>query len=148
VQDDRDLLPGGFLYKDQNGHRIPSCPLLPIFVAIDAVQPTPALGWHTLDYVMDRNCMRKLLLWMEPKKSDDFRIDAELVGQRTVLFHKWEPRAAFLTQPNTFGAGFATHTTTLAADCQASTGYFRIVHYVSITRASPERRSHAMIKGL
>jgi hypothetical protein len=123
-------------FKDQNRNRLQSYSLLPILVAVDILQeshePERRFDWRGMDYIMDRTAMRKLLHWLDEDEREfrDFRIEAQRVGTRTVLFTQWEPRRIELPYTNTYGAGFMEIATDPPPSCPESTGYFRIMSYV------------------
>ena len=123
------------VYIDQNGHRLPSSPLLPLFASVDTVcsltgnaQP----DWPAVEIVTDRNGLRKLLRWVTgSQRGKDFRIDLDLAGRMTVLMTRWEERTA-MGASNTFGLSFEHHATKAAPGCERDVGHHRIITYVSI----------------
>ncbi|KAI0783483.1 hypothetical protein C8Q75DRAFT_436081 [Abortiporus biennis] len=123
IWQDKELLfrvrpDSGIRYIDQNGHRVPSSTLLPLFKAADVLEDEPGMekvDWSNVDIVTDRNGLRKLLRWVTGVERDgrpvkDFRIDTQLGGKRTVLFSRWEKK--------TFEQG-----------CAGATGHHRIIKY-------------------
>ncbi|TFK48829.1 hypothetical protein OE88DRAFT_510839 [Heliocybe sulcata] len=121
----------GLLFVDQNGFRVPNATLLPLFKAVDIVDEEtgrPAFDWSSVDFVTDRNGLRKLLRWINGTADKNFRIDMQLAGGKTVLLNRWEEA----TQENSkgaFGFGFEKATTEPAPGCERSTGHHRIVTY-------------------
>lgn len=124
-----------------------SC-LLPIFRAVDIVAEENAdtsLDWSTVDFVTDRNGLRKLMRWLqftgdkegyaENATLKDFRIDLQLGGEKTVLMHRWEKRTRELANPPRSGCGinFERESTRPAEGCERSTGHHRIIQYVSMS---------------
>jgi hypothetical protein len=113
--------------------------------AVDAKTDDPeddqsVLDWPSIDFVTDRNGLRKLLRWINGSTgtTKDFRIDMQLAGKNTVLFNRWEKRnrESLSGRPyDSFGFGFEKATTTPAVGCEKSTGYHRIVKYVRIETA-------------
>jgi hypothetical protein len=86
--------------------------------------------WPSVDFVTDRNGLRKLLRWISGTASKDFRIDMQLAGDRTVLFNRWEVRTREQMSGYTYGFNFETASTRPASGCERSTGHHRIVRYV------------------
>lgn len=130
---------------DQNSHRFPDAPLLPLFEAVDEVQSSngTVFDWVSADFISDRNGLRKLIRWAEASaKLNDFRIDVELVGYRTILLGRWEPRTLDEATHWAFGFGFEHATTNAATGCEEGTGHHRIVTYVCFRRCSPFRLFH------
>ncbi|EED80567.1 predicted protein [Postia placenta Mad-698-R] len=86
----------GFVFVDPNAHRMPSSPLYPLFHSVDIVaeESGESVMWPTVDFVTDRNGLRKLLRWINDAdgSAKPFRIDMQLAGKRTVLFSRWEKR--------------------------------------------------------
>lgn len=122
---------------NQDGHRLPSCDLLPLFKAVDVAKEDDAsldVDWKSVDFVTNRNGLRKLLRWIDgrgdSKRQRPFRLDLELAGKRTVLLNRWEENR--LAPPGMgYGFGFEKETTVPAPGCENSTGHHRIVQYVS-----------------
>ncbi|EGN97831.1 hypothetical protein SERLA73DRAFT_123276 [Serpula lacrymans var. lacrymans S7.3] len=121
----------GLFYVDQNGYRMANAPLLPLFKAVDIIQKDngdPALDWSSVDIISDRNGLRKLVRWVkgsnEPKT---FRIDMQLVGERTVLLSRWNTRLQ--EEVVGYGHNFERDCTRLAPGCEKSSGHHRIVNY-------------------
>ncbi|CAL1713702.1 unnamed protein product [Somion occarium] len=130
VQADR-----GIAFIDQNGYRLPSSCLLPLFKAVDVVAEDNAdvdIDWPSVDFVTDRNGLRKLMRWLDDTGDGDrpreFRIDLQLGGKGTVLMSRWQEKtwepAGF-----SFGFSFEKASTKAAARCERSTGHHRIVQY-------------------
>ncbi|KAI5480382.1 hypothetical protein MNV49_000957 [Pseudohyphozyma bogoriensis] len=63
------------VYVDQNGHRVPSSPLKPLILAVK--HQDPDFDFKTVDFVTDRNNLRKLLRWASGTDDKDFRIDVD-----------------------------------------------------------------------
>lgn len=128
---------------DQNGYRMGSAScLLPLFRAVDLIAEENAdtsLSWPSVDFVTDRNGLRKLLRWLGHSGTSwdaplkEFRIDLQLGGRKTVLMHRWEKRTREIAVPPKSGCGisFEHESTTPAKGCERSTGHHRIVQYVS-----------------
>jgi hypothetical protein len=124
----------GVSFCDQNGFRCPSAVLLPLFTAVErtAEADGKAFDWSSVDFVTDRNGLRKLLRWISGTASKDFRIDMQLAGERTILFNRWEKRTREQMDGNTYGFNFETASTRPTSGCEHSTGHHRIVRYVRI----------------
>ena len=113
---------------------MPKYVLLPLIRAVEHTEVD--FDWSSMDFVTDRNALRKLLRWLGSTRYNeckDFRIDMQLAGNGTVLFNRWDKRyresfegAAY----STYGYNFEKATTTQASYCQDSTGHHRIVTYV------------------
>lgn len=127
----------GMRFIDQNGYRMPSYPLLPMFRAIDLlVEEDPdsidVPEWSDVDIVTDRNALRKLMRWLNDDGSaKQFRIDTQLAGSGTVLLNRWEMRNREEPDPTiwTYGLNFEFESTTLVEGCERSTGHFRTIRY-------------------
>lgn len=127
----------GVRFKDQNGYQMPNATLQPLLVAVD--QCTPAFDWSDVDFVTDRNGLRKLLRWISYDPSDPekempkkWRIDVQLAGAKTVLMSRWEDRHREVMPGYTFGFNFEEAMTTKAEGCGNSSGHHRIITYVSM----------------
>ena len=129
----------GITFIYQNGHRCPSYPLLPLFVAADTMESDghPKTDWSSIDIITDRNNLRKLWSFTENPDSSDFRIDLELVGPWTVLMQRWEERSAEDVEMRGFGGygdSFEQKCTNAAPGCERAVfaGHHRVISYVSI----------------
>lgn len=112
---------------------MPTYPLLPLFRAADIMDETRRnkVAWSTVDIVTDRNNLRKLLSWVEGS-NDDFRIDVQLGGTRTLLLQRWEPKTTEDGRQG-YGATFERTVTRPAPGCERGTlsGHHRVIKYVS-----------------
>jgi len=140
----------GYNFVDQNGHRMGSRALFPLIRAVQDVESQSGtegkdkFDWSSVDFVTDRNGLRKLLRWINaiPQADDpprDFRIDIQLAGSKTVLMNRWEQITK--EQPGTrrsYGFNFEEATTVPASGCERGTGHHRIVTYVG--RLTTENR--------
>ena len=122
----------------EDGHRLPSCDLLPLFKAVDVVRDNHTgfePDWKNVDFITNRNGLRKLLRWIIftegtcGRSIPEFRLDLQLAGDRTVLLNRWE-KDVFAPPGLGYGFGFEQATTKLAPGCERSTGHHRIVQYV------------------
>ncbi len=133
----------GETYAYSNSLKMPSSPLLPIFRVVDFMESSdtsstrPKLDWPSIDFITDRNNLRKLLTWVEGKDKggwiDDFRIDLQLCGIGTVLMQRWEPRAVYASENSGFGDSFERESTSPGPGCEEGiiAGHNRIISYVS-----------------
>jgi hypothetical protein len=144
----------GYNFVDQNGDRMGSRPLLPLIRAVQDVESQSGtksedkFDWSSVDFVTDRNGLRKLLRWIIVVSGDppkDFRIDTQLAGSKTVLMNRWE----YLTkeQPGTrrsYGFNFEEVMSVPGPGCERGTGHHRIVAYVSLLTTPPRIRGCCM----
>lgn len=100
-------------------------------VAVEDVQDNNPFDWSSVDFITDRNSLRKLLKWVGGTSDKEFRIDTQLAGDTTVLLNRWEKRNQEASGGFTFGFSFEEATTKTAKGCEGTTGYHRIVTYVS-----------------
>ena len=138
----------GYDFVDQNGHRMGPRTLLPLIRAVQDVESQSGIkeedkfDWSSVDFVTDRNGLRKLLRWINHASGDpprDFRIDLQLAGSKTVLMNRWEQITK--EQPGarrSYGFNFEEAMTVIAPGCERGTGYHRIVTYVSALTAESE----------
>lgn len=128
----------GEAFIDQNSHRLPDYPMLPIFEAVDTLTAdgscTPP-AWASIDMITDRNNLLKLAGWSDSSCSSsrskkDFRIDFELVGPQTVLLQRWEERPCVWAE-GAFGDAFEKAAAHPAPGCEDSTlaGSSRVISY-------------------
>ncbi|KAJ6624424.1 hypothetical protein B0H10DRAFT_739122 [Mycena sp. CBHHK59/15] len=126
----------GIFFVDQNGFQMPSAVLLPLITAVDKVNEANSspsgFDWSAVDFVTDRNGLRKLMRWIDGINDEvppkDFRIDLQLVGN-TVLFNRWEKRTRENFSGFTYGFNFEKASTEPAPGCEESSGHHRIVKY-------------------
>jgi len=85
--------------------------------------------WASVDFVTDRNGLRKLIRWIGGQDVRDFRIDLQLAGEKTILCNRWEKRNRETFNGRTFGFSFEKASTEAAPGCRGSTGHHRIVTY-------------------
>ncbi|GBE85417.1 hypothetical protein SCP_0706040 [Sparassis crispa] len=126
----------GMRFVDQSGYRMPSSILLPLFRATDVVAEqngTSGIDWKKVDFITDRNGLRKLLRWINDKdgSAKEFRIDTQLAGKGAILFNRWEKRTREEADPSiwSYGFSFERESTTPAKGCEQSSGHHRIVKY-------------------
>jgi len=113
--------------------------LIPLIQAVQEVEiqsdtdEEDRFDWSSVDFVTDRNGLRKLLRWINFTSGDppkDFRIDIQLAGSKTVLMNRWEQITK--EQPGTrrsYGFNFEESMTDPGPGCERGTGYHRIITY-------------------
>ncbi|EPS94817.1 hypothetical protein FOMPIDRAFT_91296 [Fomitopsis schrenkii] len=120
-----------FMYED--AYRMPQYPNLARMRAIDIMTAEKGIqvDWPSVDFITDRNALRKLLKWAGDTSGKDFRIDLELAGERTVFLNRWEAktRNRLGPQEQSYGFAFEKASTHPAPDCQGTTGHHRISSY-------------------
>jgi len=123
----------GSNFVDQNAARMARYPMLPLFVAADAIHDKKApVDWPTVDIITDRNGLRKLMRWLNPSEGRevrDFRIDVELVGSKTIVLGRWEDCMRQPPSGRSFGFAFEAATSRAAPGCPLS-GHHRAITYV------------------
>ncbi|KAI0698101.1 hypothetical protein BC835DRAFT_684939 [Cytidiella melzeri] len=130
----------GSTYAYANSSKLPASPLLPLFRAVDVMEESDDSGtkldWSSVDFITDRNNLRKLLSWVEVKdkgrgKVDDFRIDLQLCGIGTVLMQRWEPHAVYNAENSGYGDSFERESTSAGPGCDDGilAGHNRIISY-------------------
>lgn len=103
-------------------------PLTPIFVAIDNLDGYDFKG---LDFVSDRNNLRKLFRWATGVAGqDDFRIDIELAGTTCLLTRREAQSSERVSSFKGFGHEYKKAATTHPKGCEKATGHHRIVSIV------------------
>jgi hypothetical protein len=124
----------GIFFVDQNGYRMPKAPLVPLVAAVNKrseTSPDFYFDWSEVDFVTDRNALRKLLRWVRNEEGmKDFRIDLELAGEKTVLVNRWEAKTREVYNGRTYGYNFEKASTESAPGCHKGTGHHRIASYV------------------
>lgn len=127
-----------FMYED--AYRMPQYPNLARMRAIDIMTAEKGIqvDWPSVDFITDRNALRKLLKWAGDTSGKDFRIDLELAGERTVFLNRWEAktRNRLGPQEQSYGFAFEKASTHPAPDCQGTTGHHRISSYVRVSSSS------------
>ncbi|KAF8636029.1 hypothetical protein AX15_000189 [Amanita polypyramis BW_CC] len=121
---DRDT---GICIVDQNTHRLKEGPLLPLVVAIDANEDADTFKWSSVDYVTDRNALRKILRWASGDDARDFRIDLQLAGRKTVLMSRWDNKTTEAFLGFTYGFNYFNACTKKAHP--ESSGHHRVINY-------------------
>lgn len=129
-------------FIDQNGNRMGHRGLIPLIHAVEFInadEGNPPFDWSDVDFVTDRNGLRKLMRWANgtgTAQSNDFRIDTQLGGSKTVLLTRWEKvtREKGGGTGHSYGYNFEREATSAAVGCDAGKGYHRVVKYVSLCR--------------
>ncbi|KZT11773.1 uncharacterized protein LAESUDRAFT_808755 [Laetiporus sulphureus 93-53] len=126
----------GRLLVYEDGFRMPAYPRLPMLKAVDVMTEATGrhLRWPDIDFITDRNFLRKLLLWAGgggSGRNDAFRIDLQLFGERTVLLNRYDERTWLNINPKqgSYGRNFEEHTTTAAPGCERGGSHNRVVQY-------------------
>ncbi|KAF8554518.1 hypothetical protein OG21DRAFT_1412429 [Imleria badia] len=102
-------------------------PMLPLFVAIDALHDD--YPYKDLDLVTDRNGLRKLLRYIDHVRTEDnFRIDVDLVG-KTCLFTRQEENTALTGQHTGYGHEYLKAATRVPTGCEKMLDHHRIITY-------------------
>jgi len=104
-----------------------SSPLTPLIVATQTLKRS--FDFKTVDFVTDRNNLRKIMRWISGPADQDFRIDVQRVG-KTIILQRWEEKSRESARPG-YAQGFDAATLKVPVDCPGSTGHHRIVTYVS-----------------
>ena len=124
-------------FIDQNGHRMKRrFTLLPLIKAVQSTttrkKDPSGFDWSSVGFVADRNSLRKLVAWAN-NKSDCWRIDTQLAGEKTVLMNGWSPVTKRTSgQSQSYGFNFEKACTHPAPGCESGTGHHRIVAYVRV----------------
>ena len=122
-------------FIDRNGARMSQYPMLPLFVAADAIHNNKKapVDWPSVDVITDRHGLRKLLRWLSPsvgREVRDFgRINVELVGAKTIVLTRWERRPCQPPAMKSYGFDFEATTVRAAPGCPRS-GHHRAITYV------------------
>ena len=84
------------------------------------------------DLVSDRNNLRKLLKWVSTSgSSDDFRIDVECRGEKTMLFTRFEVKDfENIIEFRGYGHQYEKAATKAAKGLEDATGHYRIISMV------------------
>lgn len=103
--------------------------LLPLFSAVDSLN---VLDWPSVDFVTDRHALMTLLGWAN-RDENNFRINVQLAGLRTVMFSPWGHEAS---DPMDRDPGFEWVSTWSPGGLGGQTGYshYRIVHFVGLNQ--------------
>lgn len=135
-------------FIDQNGHRMKRrFTLFPLIRAVQTInvrnKATPKFDWSSVDFVVDRNALRKLTAWANGKP-DHWRMDTQLAGDKTALINGWPPvTKQTCGYSQSYGYNFEKLCTHPAPGCESGTGHYRIVTYVRSSRHLSDVRTGA-----
>ncbi|KAG9311433.1 hypothetical protein JVU11DRAFT_8546 [Chiua virens] len=102
-------------------------PMWPLFASIDALNDD--FPYKDLDLVTDRNGLRKLLRHVDNvPRTDDFRIDIDLVG-KTCLFTRREEKASVVGQNMGYGHEYLRAATKEPQSCEKMLDHKRVITY-------------------
>ncbi|KAL9112425.1 MAG: hypothetical protein Q9227_003267 [Pyrenula ochraceoflavens] len=121
----------GLVYIAQNAARHPESPLEPLFRALFITQPS--FDIRTTDVVTDRNNIRKLLSFIDPRLLknglEKFTISVE-VTKNTAIFCRDETKTVEHIGPQEFrGYGHEFEKAYTSTQVSGSTGHHRIISY-------------------
>lgn len=121
----------GFVYIAQNAARHPHSPLEPLFRAL--FHTNPSFDISSVDVITDRNNIRKLLYFVNPKLNkfgpQPFTIRAEVVDE-TIIFSRDETATYEIIKPGQFrGFGHNFEKLFSSSEIARSTGHHRIILY-------------------
>jgi len=106
--------------------------LLPLVQAVQDLTDqgaTPKFDWPSVDFVTDRGRLRKLLAWTRGL-SDEWRIDTELAGTRTVLLSGHAPITKMSGgRSTTYGFNFEEASTYPVPGLENESSHHRIIAY-------------------
>ncbi|KAK8050701.1 hypothetical protein PG994_012431 [Apiospora phragmitis] len=122
----------GFHYIAQNAACHPDSPMEPLFRAL--YQAGPSFDVRNIDVVTDRNNLRKLLSFVDPKSTrfglEAFTIHAELAVENTVIISRVEAQTHEIIGPEKF-VGYDHEFEKAYTTCEIpnSTGHHRVITY-------------------
>jgi len=117
--------------RDNNNHILTGQPLLPLLAAVDQQQIFARKLWKTVDFVTDRNGLRKLLRWVMKESGRDFRIDTQLVGNKTIVLNRREISTTERMNGDSFGFNFEKAATVpMPPATNRSAWHHRIITYM------------------
>lgn len=121
----------GHIYIAQNAARHPESPLEPLFRALYVAHPS--FNISAIDVVTDRNNIRKLLGFINPRwngdKREDFTMHVE-VRNNTAIFCRNETKVEEYIDPHEFrGYGHSFEENCTDRQVTGSTGHHRIISY-------------------
>ncbi|PPQ72852.1 hypothetical protein CVT24_001180 [Panaeolus cyanescens] len=123
---------------DEHTLRLPAAPFLPLIVAVNQTQEdrcSSSFDWSSVDFIVSRNVLRTLTRWTRCRPRDSFRIDVDLVGEKTVLLNRWsgqDSEGEFVG--NTFGINFEKESTTAGEECDNATGNNKMVTHPKLDK--------------
>ncbi|KAM0162067.1 hypothetical protein ACHAQE_003485 [Botrytis cinerea] len=121
----------GVIYIAQNAARHPASPLESLFRSLYLKHPS--FDIRSIDVVTDRNNIRKLLSFIDPRSSrnqlEDFTINVE-VTKNTALFCREEEKTMEYIGPHQFrGFGHEFEKAYTVTKIRGSTGHHRVISY-------------------
>lgn len=121
----------GLIYIAQNAARHPKSPLEPLFRALYVSDPS--FDMRSIDVVTDRNNIRKLLSFVNPRlnrgEREPFTIDVEVV-KSTAMFCRAETKTVqYVGSHNFMGFGHEFEKAYTTNQLDGSTGHHRIISY-------------------
>lgn len=122
-------------YADENAFHMKSFILLPLIMAVQELDP--GFGWPDVDFVANRACLREMLKWVEGK-TDKWRIDTQLAGEKTILLSNRPRFVSGVDDPGNYGAYFEDQSTEPAPGLEDTSGHYRVVSYVCASCSSFE----------
>jgi hypothetical protein len=123
----------GYLIRDNNSYILKDQSFVPLFAAVNEQKIFASKDWKTVDVITDRNNLRKLLRWIGRSSGRGFRIDTQLVGEKTIVLNRWEPVETELMHGDMFGVNFQKAVTKpMTPAAQSSAWHHRIVTYVGL----------------
>ncbi|KAI1758503.1 hypothetical protein GGR53DRAFT_301441 [Hypoxylon sp. FL1150] len=115
----------GLFYIAQNEARLPASPLEPLFRALYATNPT--FDVRAIDVVTDRNNIRKLLSFINPRSSQGgpkaFTIEVEITGNTGLFCRQETSTQEFRGYGREFEKAYTTN------PVEGSNGHHRIISY-------------------
>ena len=90
-------------------------------------------NWSGVDFVTDRNGLRKLMRWAKgSSRGKEFRIDVDLAGRKTIIMTRWEARTAVRAEKSSYGFSFEHYNTKAFPGCGETTSHHRVITYVIV----------------
>ncbi|KAH8752665.1 hypothetical protein F5882DRAFT_368496 [Hyaloscypha sp. PMI_1271] len=119
----------GMHFIDQNASRIPTYPFEVVFQAIEVMRPS--LRFDTVDVLINRNSMRKLLDFCHGRNQDSFRINLHIV-RNTLIIERCEKNAKEMIRGSGgsgYGHNFERTFTQLPSGLEDSSSHHRVLRY-------------------
>jgi hypothetical protein len=121
----------GLHVVDNNVYILKDQPFLPLLTAVHEQQILPREDWKEVDFITDRNGLRKLLRWIGKASGGDFRLDTQLIGGKTVVMNRWDPAGTEYSHGDMYTLGFGKAVTKpLPPSTERSGWHHRVVNYV------------------
>lgn len=121
----------GLIYVAQNAAHHPESPMEPLFRALYV--ENPRFDISSVDIVSDRNCIRKLLAFVDPGSevhgAKDFTIRMELVDGTAILEREEEQTQEFVGPDQFKGYGHEFEKAYTTSKIPSSTAHHRILSY-------------------